>query len=263
MLCSHYLSIRLPAAISLPHRDYPQPTISSIAGSYASHDTAYPYPSGTATPSSEIRGLGSQHFPRPRPLFIDKPLALLAKEDPAAYSFFLEGVTLLAYDIAWACSTQGVPIGDKTSFEDICNIGRNMYSLLISQQTDSGILYPGDSVSKNSTTNLENTSIQSNWMGRFSDATLFYFLRGSNGSEFTRHFKLPSPMKLADRLKKKLVSETPAPDWEVLDDDAWKVEEEPEDGLGENQKPSNEERLGEDKESPRRGSSGWMKVKNR
>ncbi|CAM1504519.1 Fc.00g021100.m01.CDS01 [Cosmosporella sp. VM-42] len=263
MLCSHYLSIRLPAAITLPHRDYPRPTISSIVGSYSNKDTAFPYPSGVATPSSEGRGLGSEHVPRPRPLFIDKPLALLAKEDPAAYSYFLEGVTLLAYDIAWACTTQGISVGDKSSFEDICNIGRNMYSLLISQQTDSGVLYPGDTMNKNSTTNIEDVKLQRNWMGRFSDATLFYYLRGTDGSEFTRHFKLPSPMKLADRLKKKLVSETPAPDWEVLDDDAWKVEEEPEDGLAENQKPSNKETLGEDKSSPRRGSSGWMKVKNR
>lgn len=58
----------------------------------------------------------------------------LAKEDPSTYSLFIEGVVLLAYNIAWACCTQGVPIGDKTSYEDVCNMGRNLYSLLIGNQ---------------------------------------------------------------------------------------------------------------------------------
>ncbi|KPM40716.1 hypothetical protein AK830_g5866 [Neonectria ditissima] len=257
MLASHYLAIRLPAAITLPHRDYPRPTILNLFNSYKHGDMDFPDQSGVATPSSD-RHTESQHVPRPRPLFIDKPLPQLAKEDPATFSYFIEGVTLLAYDIAWACSTQGVPIGDKTYFEDICNMGRNLHSLLINQQTNRGNMFPIPPAPQITSSDAENNEIQTNWMGRFSHGTTFYFLGGAEGTEFAKNFKLPGPMKLADRLRKKLVSEAPVPDWEVLEDDAWKVE----DGL-DNASNATEDKSAEGKNSPRRGSSGWMKVKNR
>ncbi|KAF9774392.1 autophagy protein 14 [Fusarium sp. DS 682] len=254
MLISHYLSIRLPAAITLPHRDYPRPTIYNLSASYRNGDSVFP--GQTANPS-HAGDTDSQRVSRPRPLFIDKPLALLAKEDPATFSYFIEGVTLLAYNIAWACSTQGVPIGDKTYFEDICNMGRNLYELLTNQQTGGGNLYPVSS-NKNPNTSTNDEDTQPSRMGQYSHGTTFYYLGGAEGSEFSKTFKLPGPMKLADKLKKKLLSEAPAPDWEVLDDDAWKVEEEP----GDMNQP-NKDLLGGDKSSPRRGNSGWMKVKNR
>ncbi|RMJ12946.1 hypothetical protein CDV36_007408 [Fusarium kuroshium] len=232
MLASHYLAIRLPAAITLPHRDYPRPTIFNLASSYRKGDPVFPSQAGAATPNSTAGDADSQHVSRPRPLFIDKPLSQLIKEDPATYSYFIEGVTLLAYNIAWACSTQGVPVGEKGSFEDICNMGRNLYNLLINQQSTG-------------------TDGKPTHLGQFSHGTAYNFLSAAEGTELAKNFKLPNPIKLADKLKKKLLSEAPTPDWEVLDDDAWKVEETPVD------KPS------EDKSSPRRGSSGWMKVKNR
>ncbi|KAF7549292.1 hypothetical protein G7Z17_g6477 [Cylindrodendrum hubeiense] len=258
MLTSHYLALRLPAAITLPHRDYPRPTIFTLSSSYKHGDMSFPSQTGTATPSSDTRNPESQHVPRPRPLFIDKPLPQLAKEDPAAFSYFIEGVTLLAYDIAWACSTQGVSIGDKTYFEDICNMGRNLHNLLIDQETNSGNIFPVPSTPKGVNTDAEDSNIRNNWMGRFSHGTTFYFLGSADGTEFAKNFKLPGPMKLADRLKKKLVSEAPAPDWEVLEDDAWKVEDGPE-----IESNATQDKSTEGKNSPHRGSSGWMKVKNR
>ncbi|KAK7430106.1 autophagy protein 14 [Neonectria magnoliae] len=258
MLASHYLAIRLPAAITLPHRDHPRPTIFNLPSSYKHGDMNFPVQAGgVATPSFD-RYSESQHVPRPRPLFIDKPLPQLAKEDPATFSYFIEGVTLLAYDIAWACSTQGVPIGDKTYFEDICNMGRNLHNLLINQQTNRGNMFPMPAAPQIMSPDTENGEAQMNWMGRFSHGTTFYFLGGAEGTEFAKSFKLPGPMKLADRLKKKLVSEVPAPDWEVLEDDAWKVEDGPD-----NASNATEDKSTEGKNSPRRGSSGWMKVKNR
>ncbi|KAH7001550.1 UV radiation resistance protein and autophagy-related subunit 14-domain-containing protein [Ilyonectria destructans] len=256
MLTSHYLALRLPAAITLPHRDYPRPTIFTLSSSYKHGDTSFPSQTGVATPSSDARNPESQHVPRPRPLFIDKPLPQLAKEDPATFSYFIEGVTLLAYDIAWACSTQGVSIGDKTYFEDICNMGRNLHNLLIDQETNSGNMFPIPSTPKSQ--DAEDDDVQTNWMGRFSHGTTFYFLGSAEGTEFAKNFKLPGPMKLADRLKKKLVSEAPAPDWEVLEDDAWKIEDGPD-----NESNSTKDKSTEGKNSPHRGSSGWMKVKNR
>ncbi|KAF4967309.1 hypothetical protein FSARC_5139 [Fusarium sarcochroum] len=257
MLVSHYLSIRLPAAVTLPHRDYPRPTIFNLSASYRTGDPVFPSSqSGAVTPNPG--DTDSQRVSRPRPLFIDKPLAQLAKEDPATFSYFIEGVTLLAYNIAWACSTQGVPIGDKTYFEDICNMGRNLHNLLTNQQSNGGNLFPVPSATKDSDASKNDTDGSTSRMGQYSHGTTFYYLGGAEGTEFSKTFKLPGPMKLADKLRKKLLSEAPAPDWEVLDDDAWKVEEEPGDG---NQ--VNKDMLAEDKSSPRRGASGWMKVKNR
>lgn len=262
MLAAHYLAVRLPAAITLPHRDYPRPTILSLSSSYKHGEDIFPGQSDSSTPASETHNSDSQYVPRPRPLFIDKPLPQLLKDDPAAHSFFLEGVTLLAYDITWLCSSQGVSFGDKGSFEDICNMGRNLYDLLINQQSSIGNSLP---FNDNSTTDAEANETQSNWMGRYSHGTTYYFLGSAEGSEYIKNFKLPSPMKLADKLKKKLINDAPAPDWEVLDDDAWKVEDEIDDlVLGENRKKdSSQNKSSIARGSPRTGSTGWMKVKNR
>ncbi|KAH7256485.1 UV radiation resistance protein and autophagy-related subunit 14-domain-containing protein [Fusarium tricinctum] len=254
MLVSHYLSIRLPAAITLPHRDYPRPTIFNLSASYRSGDPVFPSQSGLSTPSNP-GDADSQRVSRPRPLYIDKPLPQLAKEDPATFSYFIEGVTLLAYNIAWACSTQGVPIGDKTYFEDICNMGRNLHNLLTNQQATGSSLLPATSTTRESEASKGEADGQVSRMGQYSHGTTFYYLGGAEGTDFSKTFKLPGPMKLADKLKKKLLSEAPTPDWEVLDDDAWKVEEEPANG---NQ--PRKDMLAMDKNTPR---SGWMRVKNR
>jgi hypothetical protein len=247
ILVSHYLSIRLPAAITLPHRDYPRPTIFNLPASYRPGDPVFPSQTSVASPSNTT-DTESQRVSRPRPLFIDKPLSQLAKEDPATFSYFIEGVTLLAYNIAWACNTQGVSIGDKALFEDMSNMGRNLYSLLINHQ----------STGKEPDTLKNEVDGQISRFGQYSHGTTFYHLGGAEGTEFSKNFKLPNPMKLADKLKKKLLSEAPTPDWEVLDDDAWKVEEELADGG-----QVNKNILTGDKSSPRRGTSGWMRVKNR
>ncbi|XP_044719932.1 vacuolar sorting and autophagy-related subunit [Hirsutella rhossiliensis] len=242
MLVSHYLAIRLPAEITLPHRDFPQPTIFNLAGSYQHGPVAFPNGSNI-TPSLQTHDPDSHHVPRPRPLFVDKPLPQLSKEDPATYSFFLEGVTLLAYDIAWLCSTQGVSIGDKGSFEDMCHMGRNLYNLLLGAQMQG---YTNLSVKAVGRRDLTQDEAADNWIGRYSHGSMYYYLGGVEGTEFIRRFKLPSPMKLADRLKKKLLGDAHAADWEVLDDDAWRVDEVPNDAGG-----------------GAKGSNGWTKVKHR
>lgn len=239
MLASHYLAIRLPAEVTLPHRDYPKPTIFSLASSHRHGEV--PFPGTVVLPPSEPRDQNQRHVPRPRPLYIDRPLLALAKEDPSTYSLFIEGVVLLAYDIAWACCTQGVPIGDKTSYEDVCNMGRNLYNLLIGNQLTNnpaarlvqsppspdatGIPEPPESIKDQLGGNAKPM------MGRYSHGTIRTFLGSAEGNEFTRSFKLPNPVKLADRLKKKMLSDADGLDWEMLNDDAWAVEEPMEEGV--------------------------------
>ncbi|KAK1597472.1 UV radiation resistance protein and autophagy-related subunit 14-domain-containing protein [Colletotrichum navitas] len=253
-LTSHYLTIRLPAEITLPHRDYPRPTIFNLASSYQHGDVPFPGTSTIPSFASDERDSQPHYVPRPRPLFVDKALPILAKEDPATYSLFLEGVTLLAYDIAWACSTQGVFVGDRNSFEDVCHMGRNLYNLLIGQQLHSnhtGRLYPPTTPSpaaKHETPDQEELGRPSSWVGRYSHGTAYAFLGSAEGSEFVRSFKLPSPLKLADKLKKKLVSEVAVPEWEVLEDDAWAID----DGEGQMARAGGGG-----------GTNGWTKVKTR
>ncbi|KAF6832448.1 hypothetical protein CPLU01_06131 [Colletotrichum plurivorum] len=250
VVTSHYLSLRLPAEITLPHRDYPRPTIFNLTSSYQHANVPFPGTSVIPSFAPDERDSQPQYVPRPRPLYIDKALPVLAKEDPAAHSFFLEGVTLLAYDIAWACNTQGVSVGN--SFEDVCHIGRNLYNLLIGQQlhsTQTGRIYPpvvSSPATKHDTPEQQEIGQTPSWMGRYSHGTAHNFLGSAAGTEFVRGFKLPNPLKLADKLKKKVASEAAVPEWEVLEDDAWAIE----DGDGTQIRGSG-------------GTNGWTKVKNR
>ncbi|KAH7319316.1 UV radiation resistance protein and autophagy-related subunit 14-domain-containing protein [Rhexocercosporidium sp. MPI-PUGE-AT-0058] len=236
MLSTHYLAIRLPAEITLPHRDYPLPTIFPIASSYKHTDV--PFPGSTPNQSSNTSPTASRHaeapsnLPHPRPLFITKPLPLFSAEDPSGYGLFLEGVTLLAYDVAWVCKSQGIPVGDESSFEDICNLGRNLYNLLIGTRPRPSPGSRASSAQSTPTKGGRDTDVESErrnpqftTMGIFSHGTAHSFLGGAVGTEFIRSWKLLSPTKLADKLKAKLLSEVANAEWEMLDADAWAVDD--------------------------------------
>lgn len=248
VLSSHYLSIRLPAEITLPHRDYPLPTVLSLSSSHIYTDL--PFPGTTPTQSSSNSPSASRYgepmnLPRPRPLFINKPLPLLAKDDPSGYSLFLEGATLLAYNIAWVCRTQGVAVG--TSFEDICPLGRNLYNLLIGTSARPNPASRVASATSTPTTTATSTPTKSKprgkdltepteagsevvkkadrqanpGVGHFSHGTAHTFLVSPEGNELLRGFKIPSPLKLADKLRSQLLTEITNAEWEVLDQEAW------------------------------------------
>jgi len=237
MLSTHYLAIRLPAEITLPHRDYPLPTIFPLASSYKYSDIPFPTSgeksSSSSPTSSRLPEQATQ--PRPRPLFIDKPLPSLSKEDPSTHALFLEGITLLAYNIAWLCKSQGVPVGDMTSFEDICNIGKNFYNLLIRSQfspqqssRNSSAQSTPTKGGNNIESEVEDKSAPASrsLMGHYSHGTAHSFLGSTEGTEFIKSWKLPNPMKLTDKLKSRLLGEVAAAEWEVLNKDAWAEDEE-------------------------------------
>ncbi|KAK3310440.1 UV radiation resistance protein and autophagy-related subunit 14-domain-containing protein [Chaetomium strumarium] len=284
VLASHYLGIRLPAEITNPHADYPRPTIFSLASSYK--HGAVPFPGSLASQLAPVADDGEQrHVPRPRPLFIDKALPALAKEDPSGYALFLEGASLLAYDIAWACCSQGVWFGDKDPYEDMCNIGQNLWRLLIGDQlhrrsvepTFSSSLTPPIAGSPKDEDHGEITKPKST-MGRWSHATLHSFLGGAEGTEFVRNFRILSPLKLADRLKTRLSSEAPMLEWEKIEGD--EIEEGFDDGVlvrGPGSGSAGRGDLGvaasvmsvrtagasDSANTPTRGTSGWMRLKPR
>lgn len=217
-LACHYLAIRLPAEITLPHREYPRPTIFSLASSYRHGDISFP----GSLPSAAGAG-PTGHVPRPRPLFIDKPLSTLAKEDASAYSLFLEGVALLAYDIAWACCAQGVSFGDKESYDDISHMGQNLWRLLIGDQVHRRAVEPTFALSSSplggSPHEEESADVAKlkTLMGRWSHGTAYLNLGSAEGVEFVRTFKILSPIKLVDRLKKRLSTDAPMLEWETIE----------------------------------------------
>ncbi len=223
MLASHYLAIRLPAEITLPHRDYPRPTVFSLASSYRHGDIGFPGSAASAQLPSGAEGGQTGHVPRPRPLYIDKPLSTLAKEDPSAYSLFLEGVALLAYSIAWACCSQGVSVGDKDSYEDMSNMGQNLWRLLIGDQVHRRAMEPAFPSllvpAAGSPRDDDHSEIAKpkSMIGRWSHGTAHTYLGAAEGAELVRNFKILSPLKLVDRLKKRLSSEVPMLEWETIE----------------------------------------------
>ena len=289
-----YLGIRLPAEITLPHNDYPQPTIFSPASSYQGKKVPFPgyTPSHSSSTSPEAsRTLDPRvHLPKPRTLFIDRPLGNLSAEDPPAYSSFIEGVCLLAYNVAWLCRTQGM----KNSFkhwEDICPVGRNMHRLLIAQESHviQRLENPLDkdiSSAKSSKLASGKTSVG---FGQLSHATSQSFMHMAENAQYLSGWPLSST-KVVDELKAFLLAEQQAQEWDVLNQKEWEdmenlIAEDPvlvgekrrgQTGLDDgrnylasavtNGKASASQKVDAlDSESLERkkGTNGWMKLKSR
>ena len=249
-LLSHYLSLRLPAEITLPHRDYPYPTIFSPTSSYTTNRSV-PFPGSTPSHSSSNSPTASRHqqshqssttqpadhetrpLPRPRTLHLDKPLSILAKEDQIAYSTFVEGVTLLAWDVAWLCRTQGMSVG-TTTWEDVCAMGKNLYQLVFTSATTSSIHRPTNPA--NNAERIQDTTTAVKSKGPVTNAPLppqhppppppAYFSHNSSyaplimatGAAYMRTgWRLNLPVKVIDKVKAMLLAERTGAEWEILD----------------------------------------------
>lgn len=229
-LVSHYLSLRLPAEITLPHGDYPLPTISSPSSSYTSREV--PFPGSTPHHSSHNSPSASRYsenrsLPRPRPLHLDKKLSSLAKDDQVAYASFVEGITFLAWDIAWLCKTQGMNVGGS-SWEEICAMGKNLWHLLLAPLPRSPI--PRENSNKNSplkstTSNPLPKANDTPTLGYFSHGTSYGFLASASGTEHMRDWRLQSPVKVIEKVKVMLLAERTGAEWEILEGNEWEDED--------------------------------------
>ena len=289
-----YLGIRLPAEITLPHNDYPQPTIFSPGSSYQGKKVPFPgsTPSHSSSNSPEASRLLDPrvHLPKPRMLFIDRPLSHLSAEDPPAYSSFIEGVSLLAYNVAWLCRTQGMKESFKR-WEDTCPMGRNLHRLLINQESylpqrlenplDKDITTP-----KGPKSVLRKTPVS---FGQLSHATCHSFMNIAENAQYLSGWSLSST-KIVDELKAYLLAEQQAQEWDVLNQKEWEdmenlIAEDPvlvgekrlaKPGAGDghgfvtssttNGTPlaAQKAEASEAEQSERKkGASGWMKLKSR
>ncbi|KAE8348057.1 UV radiation resistance protein and autophagy-related subunit 14-domain-containing protein [Aspergillus coremiiformis] len=296
VLVSHYLSLRLPAQITLPHRNHPAPTIYAPSGSYilrqmlpASSMSQSP---ATSPTSSRTAGLQS-YLPRPRPLFIDKSLPKIAREDPGTYALFIEGATLLAWNVSWLCRTQGLNI-TPDSWEEICSVGKYMWQLLVAPPPPTSTLiraFPGRDVSSmvKTTKDSPKTIIQRTksfpMLGHYSHGTVHSFLAASEGTEFVRTWRLPTPTKVIDKLKSSLLGEMASAEWELLEKKEWddlpqtplqsvhrsptnQIDEQAQKGLSGTEPLENNTagpRASNEPMHPNRlkGTSGWTKLRNR
>ncbi|GLA98796.1 hypothetical protein AtubIFM57143_007093 [Aspergillus tubingensis] len=295
VLVSHYLSLRLPAEITLPHKDHPIPTICAPSASYLSRDpNSVTYslrhppsvPPGTRTASPRPS--------RPRPLSIDRALPKLAREDPGTYALFLEGVTLLAWNVSWLCRTQGINITSE-SWEEVCNVGKNLWQLLVAPPAQPSTLsraFAGRDiqakmrVSKDSPKTTIQRTMSFPMLGHYSHGTAHSFLGAVEGAEFMRTWRLPTPTKIVDKLKSTLLGEMASAEWELLEGDWDDASQEPRESML-IQHPSTDstspERQGNTNSGnsvndtvagasnlsgPRgptrmKGTSGWTKLRNR
>ncbi len=237
-LATTYLSVRPPAEITLPHSNYPLPTILPVSASYTGYEIPFPGTSAAnskaASPSESRETSARERMPRPRPLFVKLLLPHLSRDDPSAYNLFIEGACLLAYDIAWVCKTQGINISpDPTSglkspasanssnapsiprpatFEDISNIGRNLYSLMIGSQPRGVPTQAGTP-----TVSSEDSGRAAASLGQYSHGSMHTSLSSKEGTDLMKTFKLLNPIKLADQLKTHLMAEVIHAEWEMID----------------------------------------------
>lgn len=220
-LCAHYLSIRLPAEIILPHEDFPRAVILPDKSSYKSKNVAFPGVPASRTSSPAASRMLEPNQPRPRPLWLDRSLAQLSKDDNKTYGLYLEGTTLLAWDLAWLCKTQG--IDSVNTFEDACVLGRNLWQLLYIKDRKRPYLDRKDSTATTKTDPREAVRL-----GVFSHASAQYNLAGYDGLAFMKDFKFASPARLGDKLKTFLLNDMSGAEWDLLEGREWDEDREDE-----------------------------------
>lgn len=212
----HYLSVRLPAEVILPHSDFPHAAILPERSSYKMNDLPYPTPlaSHPTSPSASRLLQEQRNLPRPRLLHLDRPLSRLAKEDPKTFGLFVEGAMLLAWDVAWLCRSQG--IATINSFDEVCDIGRNIWMLSLSQQGPRSDRSTPDRRSRGDSEGV--AARKSTAFGTFSHGNLRHFLAGHEGAMLMSEWRLSQPHRLMDKLRNHLLLEITGAEWDVLDE---------------------------------------------
>ena len=222
-------------------------------------------------------------LPRPRPLQIEKKLAVLAKEEPIVYASFIEGITLLAWDVAWMCKSQGLDVG-RSSWEDVCAMGRNLWQLLLDPPPDARKqLISKNRLDAHTLPEMkDDTQKHISMLGHFSHGTAHSFLSAAKGLDYMSGWRLHSPLKVIERVKAMLQNERDGAEWQLLEENEWEeAENDVTDVMGEEMKgavnsaprPQGINTEGdqadkisqgeEDGEGRIKGTSGWTKLKSR
>lgn len=216
---------------------------------------------------------------------------MLAKEEPLLYASFVEGITLLAWDVAWVCKTQGLDVG-KSSWEDICAMGKNLWQLILGPTPAPQQQLPLPRNKPNISESCENKGESQKpppaMLGHFSHGTAYSFLAAAEGLEHMSGWRLQNPYKVIDRVKVMLQNVRDGAEWQLLEENEWEQPEAPLEpakneqakGLkyaqaatmeGAGLQAANSEKAGiysvgkgeEESEGRIKGTSGWTKLKSR
>jgi len=236
LLVAFYLGVRLPAEITLQARDYPLPTINIPSASYRGRRQDFPAPgsamSVSSSPSASRHELGTSL--KSRPLFVgsdsrDERIVNFQKSEPQAFNIFIEGIALLAWDVAWLCRSQGFTAGTN-SWEEICNVGKNLHQLLIANpqapsiariQSDRNVLKrPGQS-RKSSSPSYDIRNESTGKLGQNTDLSAASQAAKAYQSETLRSWAFLSWQAVALSLRKTLLTEITSAEWELLQDEEW------------------------------------------
>ncbi|KAL8811445.1 MAG: hypothetical protein Q9200_001795 [Gallowayella weberi] len=258
--------------------------------------------SGTfpAYTSSSVRaGSRATHMNSPKPLYLKKHLPTIAKDDSQTYAAVVEGITLLAWDVAWLCRTQGFDVGAE-SWEEVCNVGENLGKLFAAERieprstssahgplpkrdTDPRRELPVATGSRAPRPGTASDPLTS--FGQYSHGTVHSNLSTANGAQIMREWRLQDPAKVIERVKQVLVGDRTGAGWDMLEGKEWEVSS----TTPEHSRPaapvdakivlvdstSSPKNIGKDLEAEpimpgsegsvekAKGTSGWTKVKSR
>lgn len=224
-LVAFYLGVRLPAEITLPHRNYPLATINTPGTSYTSSKVEFPGSGSYLAMTETSKNNESRSTSRPRPLFIgsddrNELVSDLARKDPSAFKFFVEATSLLAWDIAWLAHSQGMSSGSE-SWADVCNLGASLWAVVFATPQSSAIrraLARQGQVQHDSAHSRSSTPVDSQpgELGAFSHASAHSPLTTATRMAHIRGLRLSKYTMVADPLRKTLENEMKNAEWEVL-----------------------------------------------
>lgn len=231
-----YLGVRLPAEIIEPFADYPLHTILTPAASYKGirPDSQNLQTSTSASTSSSASREESNTSLRPRPLSIgagvrEDRVFTFQKRDEQAFRYFVEGISLLAWNVAWLCRSQGFTAGTD-SWEDVCNMGRNLHHMLVANlqtptisriQSERALPKRVSPSRKSSSPFSDGLRAVHGKLGQNSDLVAANHDNKTAMRDLLSLWEFASWHKIAIPLRKMLLAEIASTEWELLQDEEW------------------------------------------
>lgn len=161
----------------------------------------------------------------------------MAKEDSQTYATVVEGVTLLAWDIAWLCKTQGIDIG-ADSWDEVCDVGANLWKLFAAEQAkprstsmahsslakqDIDVRAGSSVTAGRRATQHGSTSDLLVSFGQYSHGTVHSNLSTAIGRKIMRGWRLQDPAKVIERVKQMLLGDRTGAGWDMLEGKEWEI----------------------------------------
>ena len=132
---------------------------------------------------------------------------------------------MLAWDIAWLCKTQG--IDSVTTFDDVCNMGKNLHQLFLATSDARPPIIRNVSAAITTTERSKAPAPDDTArLGSFSHASAYKSLSSAAGQDLVRGWRLASPARLVDKLKSYLLNEISGAEWDFLSGEEWDEERE-------------------------------------